>query len=168
MRAPIESFPTGWGSLTGKTETTQLNFRSCHYKPQLRTCCQKTFQMLNHSLPCSVNLDKLVVFVSLVFWGFFFLSMLSTLQTSKGSHEGNMQSNMRAGKSPLGAPSTWSPISPTPWRGFHSASLFPKEPIFPGTQFSLMEYYNFGIHKTKKWRLRRKSRWGKQKEHWLW
>ena len=56
--------------------------------------------------------------------------MLSTLQTSKGSHEGNMQSNMRAGKSPLGAPSTWSPISPTPWRGFHSASLFPN-PLFP-------------------------------------
>lgn len=31
-----------------------------------------------------------------------------------------------------------------------SASLFPKEPIFLGTQFILMEYYNSGIHKTKK------------------
>lgn len=31
-----------------------------------------------------------------------------------------------------------------------SASLFPKEPIFPGTQCFLMEYYKSGIHKTKK------------------
>lgn len=60
----------------------------------------------------------------------FFFSMLSTLQTSKGSHEGNMQSNMTAGKSPLGAPSTWLLTSPTPWRAFHSASLFPN-PLFP-------------------------------------
>lgn len=66
--------------------------------------------------------------VSVLF--FFFFLMLSTLQTSKGSHEGNMQSNMTAGKSPLGAPSTWLLISPTPWRAFHSASLFPN-PLFP-------------------------------------
>lgn len=41
-----------------------------------------------------------------------------------------MQSHVIGGKSPLGAPSTWYQTSPTPWRDFHSASLF-SSPLFP-------------------------------------